>query len=406
MFSSQIQSQLKHDTSYAWFLRNQASNSPIFHKKHLNELDQRLEAYLDCYLISKRSGYSLLPILEISDWGSVFVTALTAIRTNDSESFDLALDALEKDEQSKELSDALCWGEMDVSKPFLDKAILSKNELARIAAITAVGYFTSQIDPELIDIYIEDDSDKVIATTLKVIGNNKLTDYDEQVWELLTHEDEEVRFRAAYAGNLIGVQGANEALQKFCFGAETPYLREALSLLFQIIPESDLTDTLARIYKSSLSIRIKTYSIAMAALPDRIPVLLEWMKDPEYAPLAGEAFSFITGADIEEDDLSIMDIEICEAQEAPLAEKRKADPWTEAYEDDLPWPDPELTEKWWNENQHRFQNGVRYLAGKTLESDNLKWVFEEGTQPQRHIASLINAVRNPEAILRSVTGKT
>ena len=140
----------------------------------------------------------------------------------------------------------------------------------------------------------------------------------------------------------------------------------------------------------------------MAGLPDMIPVLLEWMEDPEYAPLAGEAFSFITGADIEEDDLSILDVEICESQEAPLAEKRKADPWTEAYEDDLPWPDPELTRTWWQANQQHFQNGTHYLAGKTLENKNLGFVLDEGTQPQRYIASLILSIQDPTRVIKTV----
>ena len=234
-FSLIIQNQLKHDTPYAWFLRDQASTSPIFYRKHLAELDERLEAYLDCFLVSQRAGKSLLPTLDMSDWGAVFVTALTAIRTHDVESFDLALKALEEESQAKELSDALCWTSFEQAKPFLDKAILDKNPLARIAGITAVAYFTPQISPELLDTFLDDKSFGVIAATIKVIGENKLTDYDEKLWEFLTHEDEEIRFRAAYAGNLIGVQGAYEALQKFCFGDVTPYLREALALLYQVI---------------------------------------------------------------------------------------------------------------------------------------------------------------------------
>jgi len=367
-FSEVIQQQLKHDFPYSWFLRDQASNSPIFHKKHLAELDERMKAYLDCFLISKRSGTSLLPILEMTDWGSVFVTALTSICTNDEESFDIALNALETEEQAKELGDALCWESIDSVKPYLDKVITHDNPLV-------------------------------------LIGENKLSDYDEKVWEFLSHEDEEISFRAAFAGNLIGVQGAYEALQKFCFN-ENPYLREALSLLYQVMPENEIDATLSRIHKSNLSIRIKAYSIAMAGLPDRIPILLEWMKDPEFAPLAGEAFSFITGADIEEDDLSVLDVEVCESQEAPLAEKRKADPWTEAYEDDLPWPDPDLTANWWQKNKHNFKNGTRYLAGKTLDNDNLEITVNMGTQPQRHIASLIYTVKNPEAVFKSVKGKS
>ena len=402
IFTEIVQQQLKHDTPYAWFLRNQASTSPVFYRKHLAELDERLEAYLDCFIVSQRAGKSLLPILNMEDWGSVFVTALIAIRTNDSESFDIALDALETEEQAKELSDAICWTPIESAKPFLDKGLLDKNPLARSAGMTAVGYFTPKIDSELLDTFLKDTSLGVIATTLKVIGENKLTDYDEQVWEFLTHEDEEISFRAAFTGNLIGVQGAFEALQKFCF-TENPYLREALSLLYQVMPENDISATLGRIQKSDLSVRIKAYSIAMAGLPDMIPVLLEWMKDPEFAPLAGEAFSFITGADIEEDDLSILDVEICESQEAPLAEKRKSDPWTEAYEDDLPWPDPELTSTWWQTNQQHFNSRTRYLAGRTLEENNLQAVLDHGTQPQRHIANLILSIQEPSRIIKTVS---
>jgi len=78
-FSKIVQQQLKHDTPYAWFLRDQASVSPIFYRKYLKELDEWIEAYLDCYLVSQRAGKSLLPTLEMSDWGSIFVTAITTI---------------------------------------------------------------------------------------------------------------------------------------------------------------------------------------------------------------------------------------------------------------------------------------------------------------------------------------
>lgn len=141
----------------------------------------------------------------------------------------------------------------------------------------------------------------------------------------------------------------------------------------------------------------------MAGLADKIPLLLEWMKDPEYAPVAGEAFSFITGADIEEDDLSVLNIELCESQEAPLVEKRKRDRWTEGYEDDLPWPDPKLVENWWQINQSRFKNGTWYLAGNTLSENNLQFILKEGAQTERHAASLILATQNPKNTVKDVT---
>jgi hypothetical protein len=77
------------------------------------------------------------------------------------------------------------------------------------------------------------------------------------------------------------------------------------------------------------------------------------------------------------------------AWEITAAQKRKQDPWTQAYEEDLPWPDPQAVEGWWQENQQRFQTDTHYLAGKTLTEENLRQVSEEGTQPQRHQADLI-----------------
>jgi len=396
-----VQRQLKHDAPYAWFLRDQASTSPIFRSQHLAELDNRLEAYLNCFELSQNGDQPIIAKLNLKDWGSVYVIALVSLRTNDSITFDKAIDALKEQQQAKELSDALCRVDFNTAKPYLCKLIKHENPLARIAAITASGFFTKDIDKAVLQGLLKD-SPEVIVATLDVIGKNKLINFKPDVTELLTHDEENVRFQAAYTGNLLGLTSAFSPLQKFCFN-ETPHLRKALSLLYQVVNESEIKPALNKIQKSAFSPRIKAYNIAMSGLPEMIPILLEWMNDPEYAPLAGEAFSFITGADIEEDDLSILDVSLCESQEAPLAEKRKKDPWTEGYEDDLPWPEPELVKQWWRAHQHQFQNGTRYLAGKTLTEAHLNDVLIHGTQPQRHIASLILTIKNPLDTMIDVT---
>ena len=398
--SNIVQRQIKHDAPYAWFLRHQASTSPVFRNQHLAELDSRLESYLACFELNQQERWSLIKKLRPMDWGTVFITALVAFRHNDSAAFDHAVDILEENQQAKELSDALCRVSYPTAEPYLAKLIAHENPLARIAAITATGFFCRDIDEGSVEKLLND-SPAVVAATLKVVGRNKLVACKDSVSALLTHENEAVRFQAAYAGCLLGIPAALPALQTFCF-AETPFLRTAIGLIYHVLPESDIDATLTRIHESAFSPRIKAYSIAMAGLPDRIPVLIEWMDDPEYAPVAGEAFSFITGVDIEEDDLSIINVSLCESQEAPLAVKRKKDRWTEVYEADLPWPEPEFVTNWWQANQGRFQNGTRYLAGKTLTDSNLQDVIKNGTQTQRLAASLIRAVKNPNVIVRDV----
>ena len=393
--------ELKHDAPFAWHLRNLAGASPIFRSQHVAEFDNRLEAYLTCFEGSQQARDLLLAKLRPIDWGAVFITALVALRHNDADVFDRAVGILKEDQQAQELSDALCRVSYPTAEPYLAKLIAHENPLARIAAITATGFFRRDIDKDSVEKLLND-SPAVVAATLGVVGRNKLVACKDSVSSLLTHENEAVRFQAAYAGNLLGIPAALPALQAFCF-AETPFLRAAIGLIYHVIPESDIDATLTRVHESAFSPRIKAYSIAMAGLPDRIPVLLEWMDDPEYAPVAGEAFSFITGVDIEEDDLSIINVSLCESQEAPLAVKRKKDRWTEAYEEDLPWPEPELVTNWWQANRHHFQNGTRYLAGKTLTDSNLQDVLKNGTQTQRLAASLILAVKDPNVMVRDVT---
>jgi len=396
-----ILQQLKHDAPYAWYLRNSASVSPVFKREHLNVLDQQLESHLDCFFISESKKKIVLSMLNLSDWGAVYVMALIAIKTNDVEFMDAALGVIKQQRQSTELRDALSCAEIQFAKPVIKNLLCNKNSLVHAAAIESLSSHDMQLDNETILSFLKKSPDVVIST-LKYIGNNKLVYYKENVESLLTHYDEAVCFQAAFSGSLLGLPRAISVLQNYCF-SETQFVRNALSLYYDVVAKSAIWVAVEKIQKSSISPRIKAYNLAMAGLPDYVSTLIEWMNDPEYAPIAGEAFSFITGVDIEEDDLSIINVELCESREAPLAEKRKKDPWTQAYEEDLPWPDPELVSIWWQNNKNNFQNGSRYLAGMTLDVDNLHTILKQGTQTQRHSASLILAVNKPDSKVIDVT---
>jgi hypothetical protein len=122
-----VQSQLKHDAPYAWFLRNQASTSPIFNSNHLAELDNRLESYLSCFCLSQTEQYLLLSKLSKNDWGAVYIIAVVALRSNNTTVFDDAVTALTELQQAKELSDAFSKIEYELAKPFLQKLLKHKD---------------------------------------------------------------------------------------------------------------------------------------------------------------------------------------------------------------------------------------------------------------------------------------
>jgi uncharacterized protein (TIGR02270 family) len=387
-FSTGIQIQLRHDLPYAWFRWHQAIRSPQFRKQHLAEMNDRLEAYLDCYLICEESGASIAETVKLEDWGAIFAKAITAILNEDMAGFQRTVEAMAEARHSEELSDALCRIEFQIARPYLLEIAHHPNPLARIAVIKAAGYHTREINEKWLKPMLQDPSPDVRIAALEIIGDNQLTVFAPNLTELLDEKAPSIRFYAAYAGSLLGIEAAYPVLAPFCY-RESPHLRKALGLLYSLLEHDAILRAIERIQNGDFSIRIKTYNIAMAGLPDMIPLLIDWMKRPEYAQLAAEAFSFITGADFIEDDLDLDPQEIAGGVKKRLKEDRKQDPWTQAYEEDLPWPDPEAVAAWWEQNQHHFQPETRYLAGKTLTEDNLRQVAEDGTQPQRHQAALV-----------------
>jgi uncharacterized protein (TIGR02270 family) len=121
------------------------------------------------------------------------------------------------------------------------------------------------------------------------------------------------------------------------------------------------------------------------------PWLLELMRTPALARLAGEAFTAITGADLADEDL-----------EATVAPDHDAGP-TEDPEDEnvaldpdenLPWPDPARVERWWAAHRGSLPAaGTRCLLGQPVASDWLRTVLRQGRQRHRAAAALELAVR-------------
>ena len=114
----------------------------------------------------------------------------------------------------------------------------------------------------------------------------------------------------------------------------------------------------------------------------QIPALLQAMPDPALARAAGEAFSTITGCDLEREGLT---------GPAPAAapESLSADPAVEdtALPDDLelPWPDAGKVSAWWQARAGSFP-AERLLGGRPLSQARV--VLADGTQRQRWAAAI------------------
>ena len=140
------------------------------------------------------------------------------------------------------------------------------------------------------------------------------------------------------------------------------------------------------------SIRLSVMGAGIIGDPVSIPWLIEQMKVPVLARAAGESFTMITGVDIAYQDLEGKWPEGFEAgpTENPEDEDVEMDP-----DEDLPWPNPELIQKWWTQNKGRFSGGTRYLLGKPISEEQCQHVLRNGYQRQRAAVALELAMMNP-----------
>jgi uncharacterized protein (TIGR02270 family) len=123
-----------------------------------------------------------------------------------------------------------------------------------------------------------------------------------------------------------------------------------------------------------------------------MPWLLMQLQVPVVARLAGQAFSLITGVDLEDAGLS----------GSPPADFRAgptddpADPDVAPDPDEyLPWPDAAKVSAWWKKHADNVPVGVRHLLGRPLTDDHLAAILRSGTQPQRSAAAIERVLLAP-----------
>ena len=123
------------------------------------------------------------------------------------------------------------------------------------------------------------------------------------------------------------------------------------------------------------TLRLAVQAAGVIGDPANIPWLVQQMADPMVARVAGRRFNFITGIDLAYDDL---DINKPEGSEAGPTENPEDENVDMDADEDLPWPNAQLIEKWWFTHRIEFQHGTRYLLGKPMSIDSLKEALRNG----------------------------
>jgi uncharacterized protein (TIGR02270 family) len=180
-------------------------------------------------------------------------------------------------------------------------------------------------------------------------------------------------------------------LQSFV-GLDVPYGEEAVTLALRQMELATASRWQKELAENPELVRLAVIGAGALGSPTTIPWLIEKMRVPELARVAGESLTMMTGVDIAYEDLEGDRPEGFESgpTEDPKDENIEMDP-----DEDLPWPNPELIQKWWNNYRGNFQNGARYLIGKPITEEWLHQVLRIGRQRQRAAAALELVLRRP-----------
>ena len=380
------------ECAFLWLMRDNAVRAPHYAVLDVTKSDSRIEAHIDGLRIAGDAGWrACKEALSLAGPGEVFAASLLAFESGDKNRID---DVLACGTTSYELTrgtiSALGWISFPRAQPLLNYLIASQPPMFRRIGIA--GYAAHREDPGQALKAASSDTDAPLkARALKAIGELGRRELLPALQAHLRSEDGEVLSQEAWSAALLGNGIRVPALRKL-FQSGGMYAERACAMALRRINLCDAHEWQRELAGLPESQRLSVQAAGVIGDPVLIPWLIDRMATPLVARVAGEAFTMITGVDLAYPDL---EGEWPEGFQAGPTENPNDENVERDSDEDLPWPNPELIEKWWAKHRNEFQTGVRHLLGKPITEAWMWEVLKIGKQRQRAAAALELAMLQP-----------
>lgn len=371
------------DASFLWLQRCRALTRADYTHQDVDEIDRRLQANLQVLQLSSElsfefasEGYSL------GDAGYMFVAAIQAFNSAKASLIERVLeDCRQMPELRAGLFSALGWMPGAMVHPWIKKFFLSKDDYLRLVGVASCSVRRENPGAHL-NRLVENasslDDTELSMRVCRLIGEVKRQDLLPVLIEA-RQTDGAKAFWAHWSAILLGDRTGMDAFQSFVT-TESEWQGHAIDIAFRCLPDTSAS----RAWINELAGKSKREQVIKATGvlgdPQTIPWLLVQMRDVQLARIAGEAFSNITGIDLQKEML-------CQAETAAAEEDDDQD-------DSLPLPNPTLVENFWSAAGLHMPAGVRHFSGKMLSSAHLLEVYRTGNQRQRKSAALELALQS------------
>jgi uncharacterized protein (TIGR02270 family) len=402
-----IYTQFANDAAFLWLLRASSLTQPSYFRSDLGELERRIDAQLDGLMTAPDDAWEICEeALELQQPGEVFAASVLAFRSLDINKIQRAVEGgLAGPLGFKGLTSALAWLPDRLCHSWIKKFLTSKDLNHKYLAMAACSLRREDPREYLTAILQRDDCLEHIplhARSLRLIGELKRRDLSSVLPQAMESDHPDIIFWSTWSAVMLGDRSTVVRLHPFTQTAN-PYQVRAIEIAFRSLPIEDARRWIGQL--AALPQQTRNVIKATAALgdPHAITWLVAQMRIPNHSRLAGEAFTLITGINLEEHKLALTELPNLDDQ---LPNDDPEDDNVAMNEDDrLPFPDVDKIAAVWQKYQQRFVAGQRYIMGKHPSSDHLTDIFNNGNQRQRKAAALELALLVPQQFLLNYAAK-
>ncbi|QSQ11042.1 TIGR02270 family protein [Myxococcus landrumensis] len=374
------------DAAFLWAQRQGVLNAPHYRLHDLAAFDDRLQANLDGLRIADDCGWEFCTerLSDEQEAGEVFAAAVLALEQGSPKRLEVPVSLVgDEPRLATGLTSALGWVPRATAHIAAQELLGSVLPVWRQVAIAT--YAIHRLDPgrALADA-LEDKDPAVRARALRAVGELGRHDLVPELEAGLHEKSDLCRFWAAASAVLLGDQrNALEVLESFST-LPGPLQPRALQLSLRAGDTGRARKVVERLRDDSSQLRTAVQAAGICGDSTVLPWLLEQLENPHCSRVVAEAFSLVTGLDLESEGLT--------AHGSPTGPSDEDDMEQEVLELDpdehLPTPDPEKLRRWYRTHKDGFVKGSRSFLGVSPSIDGCANVWHSGTQRQRIAASL------------------